>query len=106
MNPPQPWLPEVWVSRLKIGLIAAAIGGGASFGQTVWGKVDLLNTANAQNSAKADAAVATADRVERRLEGIDSGTRADIQRLERKIDANNETTEKKLAEILRAVKSK
>ncbi len=67
-------------------------------------KVDVVNTASAQTQATANAALEASRTNTTRIEAVDAGMRMGLERLERKIDANNEAQERKLSEILREVK--
>lgn len=105
-DPTEKSLSAEWLARLKIGAVAACLGGGVTFAERVWTKFDVVNTAMAQTEAKANSAIDRTTRVEVRLDTVDSGMRQDIQRLERKIDANNEQTAKDRAadrELLQTV---
>lgn len=88
----------------------AAIAALASFAVSAlgWGftKVDATNTAMAQNAARVESNAKRLDSQERRIDAVDSGTRSDIQRLERKMDANQEATDRKLDAILRKLDKK
>jgi hypothetical protein len=98
-------LSDLWLGRLKIGLIAAAIGGTFSFGSSVFNRFDVFNTALAQTQAQQVSNTARLDRQEQRIEAIDGGGRAAVERLERKIDANNEQAQKERAEDRALLKS-
>ncbi len=86
---------KIW-KRLQgagLGAILLAIGGLLAWNLDAL-KDLTISTANAQ--ATATAAKEQSGSTERRVEAFDAGARAATERLERKIDANNEQTEKKL----------
>ena len=82
------------LSGVKIGGIILALGGGGSGAYAVWSKLDLVNTAMAQATTKADAALEDARHTKTRLEAIDAGTRAALDRFEAKMDAKEERAQK------------
>ncbi len=95
-----------WHTKVQWGVVGAFLVGAGSFVTWSLNKLDLVNTAMAQSQVTT---VATSDRtkvLEQRVEAIDAGMRAAIERLERKIDANNEQTDKKLDAVLREVRKK
>lgn len=84
--------------------IGALLIGIARFAEWTYNKVDVVNSAMAQAKTQGDANTEDLKLVKQRMETIDSGTRGDIQRLERKIDENNVAQEKKIGELTQAVK--
>lgn len=83
-------------TRVQWGAIAVLAS--TALSAFAWGltKVDSTNTAMAQANAKVESNSRRLDSQERRIDTVDSGTRSDIQRLEKKIDSNNETTQRAL----------
>ncbi len=93
-------------TQIQWGAIGAIVGVICTgVGWTI-NKVDLANEAAAQTRATANTALEASKTNSARIEAVDAGTRMAIERLERKIDSNNEATERKLSEILREVKKR
>ncbi len=86
-----------------IGAVCLSIATG--FGWSI-NKMDVVNTASAQTQATATAALAASAQNAARIDAVDAGTRMALERMERKIDASDEKMERKMAEILRAVKAR
>jgi len=84
---------------MGLGLLGSiTLGVGAFLG---WCLITLgvIGAAQAQGTATANAALEQGKSNSTRIEAIDAGARAAIERLERKIDANNEATDKKLVQV-------
>ncbi len=86
-----------------IGAVCLSIATG--FGWAL-NKMDVVNTASAQVQATANAALDAGKTNAARIEAIDAGTRLAIERLERKIDAIAESTDRKLDRLLNAVQKR
>lgn len=85
-----------WWKRFQsmgLGAVLLALGGLAGKGCE---KLDVVNTAMAQTQAQGATNTRDIATLTTRLETVDAGTGQKVERLERKIDANNEQTEKKL----------
>jgi hypothetical protein len=92
-------LSDLWLGRLKIGLIAAAIGGTFSFGSSVFNRFDVFNTALAQTQAQTAANTVQIAHQGQRIEGMDAGARVAVENLRREIADERTSTDKKLTSM-------
>lgn len=88
-----------WHTKVQWGVVGAFLVAVGSFVNYSVGKLDIVNSAMAQTQAQGGATSQKTVELAQRIEAIDAGTRAAIERLERKIDSNNETQEKKLQKM-------
>lgn len=83
-----------WQTKIQWGALALAITASAATAGKVWDKFDVLNTANAQATVRAEAALEIAREAKAQVAVVDAGTRQAVERLERKLDANEERAQK------------
>lgn len=88
-----------WQTKIQwtvVGAVVMAVGALANWGIT---KLDLINTAQAQVQAQSSANASEISSVKQQVQTFDAGSRAAIERLERKIDVNNEAQDRKLEAV-------
>lgn len=102
-----------WQTKIQWGALALALTATATAANSVWDKFTVLNTANAQATVRADTAVEVAREAKVHAQTVDAGARQAIERLERKIDANEDRAQRERAEdralmqaVLREVKKR
>lgn len=88
-----------WHTKIQWGVVGAFLVGVGSFVNYSVGKLDVVNSAMAQSQSQGASHSGRLGMLEQRIEAIDAGSRAATERLERKIDANNEAQEKKLQKV-------
>lgn len=88
-----------WHTKVQWVVVGGFIVGLGSFVTYGLGKIDLVNNAMAQTEVRSTAASQAVTEVRVQVAALDAGTRASIERLERKIDANNERQELKIDKI-------
>ncbi len=88
-----------WHTRIQWGVVGAFILGAGTFISWSLNKLDIVNVAMAQAQAQGAANTEQINRNSTRIEAVDAGTRAAVERLERKIDASEERTAKKLDDV-------
>lgn len=93
-----------WHTKVQWGVVGAFLVGVGSFVNYSVGKLDIVNSAMAQTQAQGGATSQKTAELAQRIEAIDAGTRSAIERLERKIDTNNERQEQKIDALTQAVK--
>ncbi len=100
-------------TKIQWGAIGAVVVAFGLLLNHVLTKMDLVNTAQAETMAIAKSAGKASEINATRIEVVDAGTRAAIERLERKIDTNEEHAQKerdlqmaKLDAVLREVKKR
>jgi hypothetical protein len=93
-----------------IGVLFTTAGSSATWAFT---KIDLVNTALAQAQVTTAATVDRAKVLEQRIEAVDAGTRAALDRFEKKMDDREERAQKERDEqrvmmqtLLREIKKK
>lgn len=93
-----------WHTKVQWGVVGAFLVGVGSFVNYSVGKLDIVNSAMAQTQAQGGSTAQKTAELAQRIEAVDAGTRAAIERLERKIDSNNERQEKKIDDLTQAVR--
>jgi hypothetical protein len=88
-----------WHTNIQWGVVGAFLVGGGSFVSWSLTKLDVVNVAMAQAQITAVSNQKQIEVIDSGIKTIDAGARAAIERLERKIDVNNEANEKKLQAI-------
>lgn len=85
-------------TKVQWGAIGAVVVAFGILLNNVLTKMDLVNTAQAQTQATAEAAKDATKVNALRIESVDAGARVAIERLEKKIDTNNEKNDRDRAE--------
>jgi hypothetical protein len=89
-----------WIGLSFLGALTLGVGGFLAWCLITLG---VIGNAQAQTQATANAALDKGKTLEQRVEAVDAGMRAGLDRLERKIDVNKEDTDKKLEGIQRTL---